>query len=110
MRRSRDPHDDAPAAPRRRAPAPPVPTIGQLLRQRTGNWMWAWCNNPGCGHRAPVALAPFAIRWGLDASSDVLREQLRCARCGRRGVTLIAPSWDVRGAGGPGFRSPSGLQ
>jgi hypothetical protein len=94
MRRApRDPHDDPPPAHRRREPAPPVPTIGKLLREGMGNWVWAYCSNPGCGHRVPIALAPFAIRWGMDASSDMIRERLRCARCGRRGVTLIAPSW-----------------
>ena len=42
---------------------------------------------------APVALAPLIIRWGEEASSDVLRRSARCARCGRNGASLTAPSW-----------------
>jgi hypothetical protein len=65
-----------------------VPTLGQLLRQPY--WLWlCW----GCGHRVAVALVPFVIRWGADASSDVLRTHARCTVCGRRGATLQHPSW-----------------
>jgi hypothetical protein len=42
-------------------------------------------------HRAPLALAPFVIRWG--ANADVLRGRLRCAICGHRGATLQHPGW-----------------
>jgi hypothetical protein len=34
-------------------------TIGDLMRQ-------GYCRKPGCGHGRAVALAPFAIRYGLD--------------------------------------------
>ena len=44
-------------------------------------------------HIAPVALAPFVIRWGADSSSDVMRERLCCALCGHRGAALRLPSW-----------------
>jgi hypothetical protein len=37
-----------------------------------------------------MAIAPLIIRWGPEASSDVLR---RCARCGSRGATLQHPSY-----------------
>jgi hypothetical protein len=33
------------------------------------------------------------IRWGPDASSDVLRRKARCIRCGRKGAMLTYPSW-----------------
>jgi hypothetical protein len=46
-----------------------------------------------CDHRVAVALVPFVIRWGSDASSDMLRRNTRCAACGRRGATLQHPSW-----------------
>jgi hypothetical protein len=39
-----------------------------------------------------MALAPFVIRHGPDASSDVLRQRRRCTKCGRKGATLMHPS------------------
>ena len=57
-----------------------------------------------CQHRSPTALALWIIRWGSDASSDVLRGSARCARCGRKGATvhitggaLLAPIRGCRG-------------
>ncbi|CAN5490290.1 hypothetical protein BH10PSE7_BH10PSE7_33240 [soil metagenome] len=38
-------------------------------------------------------LAPYVIRWGLDASSDMLRKNLRCTACGQRGAALQIPSF-----------------
>ena len=35
-------------------------------------------------------------RWGMDASSDVLRRNARCSACGRRRATLQHPSWRDR--------------
>jgi hypothetical protein len=61
---------------------------GQLLH--APYWMWLCCS---CGHRVAVALVPFVIRWGADASSDVLRTHARCTVCGRRGASLQHPSW-----------------
>jgi hypothetical protein len=88
MHRRRDPHDD-PQPAQSRPPVPPVPTLGALLRPP--GWYWLRCN--ACGHRVAVALAPFVIRWGADASSDMLRQQARCSACGRRGASLQHPSW-----------------
>jgi hypothetical protein len=37
---------------------------------------------------------PGIIRWGADASSDVLRQRTRCSKCGNRGgVTIQGPGW-----------------
>jgi hypothetical protein len=89
MRGRCDPHDDpAPAQPRMRG-AVPVPTLGALLHQPY--WLWLRCD--ACDHRVAAALVPFVIRWGADASSDVLRTHARCSVCGRRGATLQHPSW-----------------
>lgn len=88
MARGRDSHEAAPR-PRRREPPPPVPTLGQL--RRTACWLWLYCN--GCGRGVPVALAPFIIRWGPDASSDMLRHSAHCTACGALGATLTLPSW-----------------
>ena len=46
-----------------------------------------------------MALAPLIIRWGADASSDVLRRSARCSRCGRKGATLQHPSCAGRETG-----------
>lgn len=73
-----------------------VPTLGQL--RRSSAWLWLNCA-AGCGHHRPVALAPFIIRWGESASSDVLRRSARCRACGRRGATLTHPSWINRPIG-----------
>ena len=86
--------------PRRNPPAPPgpVPTLGELQTGST-KWVWAFCNDLDESgrvawlHRAPLALAPFVIRWGAEASSNVMRERLRCAVCGHRGAVLQHPSW-----------------
>jgi len=61
--------------------------------------VWAICNGldesgrVACLHRAPLALAPFVIRWGAEASSNVMRQRLRCAVCGHQGAVLQHPSW-----------------
>jgi len=40
-----------------------------------------------------MALTPLIIRWGPDASSDMLRASARCSVFGRKGATLQHPSW-----------------
>ena len=76
----------------------PVPTLGELQTGST-KWVWAFCNDLDESgrvawlHRAPLALAPFVIRCGAEASSNVMRERLRCAVCGHRGAVLQHPSW-----------------
>jgi len=59
-------------------------------------WMFGYCERISCGHSMPIALAPFAIRWGMDASTDLIRERLRCSKCGAKGVALKRPSWNAR--------------
>ena len=39
-----------------------------------------------------MALAPLIIRWGGDASSDLLRQSARCKYCGGKGADLQHPS------------------
>jgi hypothetical protein len=41
----------------------------------------------------PTALAPWIIRWGADASSDLLRRSARCTECGGEGATIQIPVW-----------------
>jgi hypothetical protein len=53
--------------------------------------VWAYCGQ--CQHRRPLAIAPFVIRWGPSTSSDRLRKNLVCQRCGHHGALLYAPSW-----------------
>jgi hypothetical protein len=68
---------------------PPTPTLEQLRRGTP--WCWVVCEN--CMHPKPVAFVPFIIRWGPDASSDMLRRSARCTKCGRKGAALQHPSW-----------------
>ena len=44
-------------------------------------------------HRRPVAFVPLIIRWGPDASSNVIRRSARCTACGGKGATLQHPGW-----------------
>jgi hypothetical protein len=72
-------------------PPPPIATLGQL--SRSPGWFWVYCNNRECPHRVPMPVAPYVIRWGGNVSSDVLRRNLKCSRCGAKGASLSAPSW-----------------
>jgi hypothetical protein len=38
-------------------------------------------------------LALLIIRWGPDASSDMLRQCARCTVCGHKGAALQGPGW-----------------
>jgi hypothetical protein len=67
----------------------PRPTLGDL--HSSSPWLWLWCER--CQHHAPVAVVPFIIRWGPNASSDMLRQCARCTCCGSKGATLQHPSW-----------------
>jgi hypothetical protein len=64
-------------------------TLGDLHRATP----WLWLNCERCQHHAPLACAVAVIRWGADASSDVLRQRARCICCGHKGATLQHPGW-----------------
>ena len=68
-----------------------VPTIGSLARMEP-RWVWAYCDNVGCGHISALPLVPFVIRWGAKASSNLIRRNLTCSKCGTRGVSITLPS------------------
>lgn len=53
--------------------------------------MWVYCN--ACGRGVATALAPLIIRFGPDASGDVIRKGARCQACGGKGAMLMHPSW-----------------
>src|SRR4051794_10231130 len=65
-----------------------------LTLQKRASWWWLCCGN--CLHAAPIALAPFIIRWGLDAPRERLERAAKCDRCGHQGARLEHPS---RGSG-----------
>jgi len=71
----------------RRSPSHP-PSLAELRRSTC--WVWLYCD--ACGGGAPTALAAWLIRFGGDASSDVLRKA-RCRRCGGRGASVRLPGW-----------------
>lgn len=67
------------------------PTLGQM---REGHcWLWVQCADWRCLHKVAMPLAPWIIRWGSDASSDVLRQCAKCGKCGHKRATLEHPSW-----------------
>jgi hypothetical protein len=76
-----------------RNPPGQVPTLAQLQRSAPGKWCWVYCAAYACLHHAPMAIAPLVIRWGPDASSDMLRQCARCLKCGHKGASLQLPSW-----------------
>ena len=71
-------------------PTPQIATLGQLHREQP-HWFWVHCGR--CRRQRAIPLAPFVIRWGPDASSDMLRRNLTCTHCGHRGASLQHPSW-----------------
>jgi hypothetical protein len=77
---------------RRHLPPPPVPTLGDL--HQAPGWATLHCNAAGCHHSARFAFAPYVIRWGKDASSDMLRQSARCSRCGGKGARITMASWE----------------
>jgi hypothetical protein len=74
----------------RQHPEAPRPTLAQL--RQAAPWLWVWCRNVHCRHKAPMAVAPLIIRWRGDASSDLLRRSARCTHCGNKGADLQHPS------------------
>ena len=75
----------------------PVPTLAQL--RSSSCWVWVCCAEFGCYHAFAMGVRPAIIRWGADASSDLLRQRARCSSCGHLGASLRHPSWsgDVHG-------------
>jgi len=82
-----------------------VPTLGQL--HPPPGWVWVYCTRyvPLCQHSAPMALAPLIIRWGPEASSDMLRQCARYTACGHKGATLGHPGWVDGEVDGSRFQS-----
>jgi hypothetical protein len=88
--------------PKLRTIRPPTGASINLGALRKGScWVWLYCR--ACGRGAPAALAPFIIRWGPEASGDVLRRSARCTDCGGKGVTCIGPSWKGKQDGAEPF-------
>jgi hypothetical protein len=67
----------------------PVATLADL--RGVTPWLWVICEH--CLHRAPTARAPWIIKWGADASSNMLRRSAWCTRCGGKGATIQIPGW-----------------
>jgi len=57
----------------------------------TAPHLWVMCAR--CLRRTSTALAPWIIRWGTEASSDMLRRSARCRECGGKGATTQIPGW-----------------
>jgi hypothetical protein len=98
MRGNRDPRESPPKRTSRESPGP-IPTLADL--RRITCWVWVHCES--CQQNAPIALTPCIIRWGPEASSNVLRRAAVCRRCGRRGAVLQMPSWSGSHSGWAAF-------
>ena len=87
-------------------PAPTVATLGQL--QRTQSWYWMSCGSfNACGYSVAVALAPFVIPWGAEASSDKPRQNFLCSKCGHKGGMMTHPSFVDTIVGTEPFPAPA---
>jgi hypothetical protein len=53
------------------------------------------CENQKDGYN----LAHGRIRWGVDVSSDRLRQRARCSSCGKKGATIQHPGWGGNNVG-----------
>lgn len=53
-------------------------------------WIYVYCGRPRCRHHAIFYLTPLIVRWGPEASVDLLRRAARCTRCGHKGATVAA--------------------
>jgi hypothetical protein len=69
------------------------------------HWTWVYCAR--CNHGTPMTLAQFIIRWGPDASSDLLRKSARCTACGHKGAPLSHPGWGGSQVGFLPFPTPA---
>lgn len=67
-------------------------TLGDL--QAYGKWIWIEC--PNCGRREARTLAQYVIRHGHELTSDAFCARLRCALCGKVGMTLQLPQYSGR--------------
>lgn len=65
------------------------PTLADLRKHSA--WAWVYCDK--WSHHAPVTFVPLMIRWGRNASSDMLRRCAKCTVCGHKGATLQHPGW-----------------
>ena len=87
---------------------PPRPALTLAELRKNSCWVWAYCLKSGCPGHAPIAIAPFIIRWGPNASSDLIRGSFRCAKCGAKGSTLRHPSYLGADVGFASFPKGSG--
>jgi hypothetical protein len=64
----------------------PRPTLAQL--RQAAPWLLAVVPERPLPAQNAHGVAPLIIRWGADASSDVLRQSARCTCCGGKGANL----------------------
>jgi hypothetical protein len=76
---------------RARSKLGPPPTLGQEL---CDGYKWFWFLCPQCNRRTPKALAPFAIRYGMDVSTIDIAKFATCQGCGHFGALLQRPSME----------------
>lgn len=67
----------------------PIPTLRQT--RKVSPWLWLHC--PKCRHYRAVTLVRYMIVWGIDASTDRLRERSVCSCCRHRGALTYMPAF-----------------
>jgi hypothetical protein len=87
--------NDTKSDARRRAKPGPPPTLRQELADGY-SWFWFLC--PVCDRRTPRALAPLAIRCGMDVPTIDIARAAMCLGCGHKGALLQRPSLDGTGS------------
>ena len=71
-----------------------VPTLGELAANGP-DWFWLTCNR--CLHIVAMRYAPLIARLGADRSSNVLRKNAACGKCGHRSASITRPAWERGG-------------
>jgi hypothetical protein len=84
--------------PGKRQPDPKSEAAGNDPAAEAGHFLrsdcpWCWVLCVCCLHRKPVAFTPLIIRWGPDASSNLMRRSARCEKCSAKSAALQHPSW-----------------
>ena len=52
------------------------PTLEEM--RQSAPWLWVWCRNVNCLHRAPMAITPLIIRWGRRVAKQPSLPSVSC--------------------------------
>lgn len=63
-----------------------VPTLGSYLGATSR--LFAYCDAPGCSHRAELDIKRFCAEYGKELTTIELRRRLTCGKCRQRKARL----------------------